>query len=63
MTCLASSSNSPSVWCIDSESSSHMTGTGIHEHYTMLSQGSLDVDIELGDDTKVRVVGLGTVLF
>ena len=61
MTCLASSSDSSSVWYIDSDDSSHMTR--VRDHFTKQSEGKLDVDIELSDDSKARVVGLQTMSF
>jgi hypothetical protein len=59
--CLSSTSVSTSVWYIDSGASSHMTG--VREYFTDLSEGDLDLDIELGDDSTVKAVGQGTVSF
>ena len=61
VTCLSSKSVSSRVWYIDSGASSHMTG--VRENFTDLSEKNIDLDIELGDDSTVKAVGQGTVLF
>jgi hypothetical protein len=49
------------VWYIDSGASSHMTGA--REFFTDLSEGDVELDIELGDDSMVKAVGRGKVTF
>lgn len=60
VTCL-SRSMANSVWYIDTAASCHMTGA--RELFTSLSEKDLDLDIELGDNAKYKVMGLGTVSF
>jgi hypothetical protein len=60
-TCLSSTSASTSMWYIDSGASCHMTG--VREYFTDLSKGDIDLDIELGVDSTVKVVGRGIVSF
>ena len=55
------SSSTSSTWYIDSGASSHMTGA--REMFSELSQAGIDVEVVLGDDTIVRVVGHGTITF
>ena len=53
---------SPShVWYIGSIASSHMSS--VREHFTNLRDPEIKMEITLGDDTIVRVVGRGTVTF
>jgi hypothetical protein len=51
----------PSIWYIDNEASSHMTG--VREHFTNLRDPEVKMEISLVDDTIVRVAGCGTVTF
>jgi hypothetical protein len=51
----------PSVWYIDSGASSHMSG--VREHLTDLRDTEVRTKIALGDDTLVRVAGIGIVTF
>lgn len=37
--------------------------TGVREFFTDISESYLDLDIELGNDSKVKAVGRGTVSF
>ena len=46
---------------IDSGTSSHMSGA--REMFSDLSQEGIDVEVVLGDDTVVRIVGRGTITF
>jgi hypothetical protein len=59
--CCTSVETAPSIWYIDSGASSHMTG--VREHLTDLRDTEVRMEIALGDDTLVRVVGIGTVTF
>jgi hypothetical protein len=59
--CLSMSAASTNVWYIDSGASSHMTG--VHEHFTNLTENDVDLDVELGNDSKVKAVGHGTISF
>ena len=36
---------------------------GVCEFFTSLAEKDLDLEIEIGDDAKYKVVGLGTVAF
>lgn len=56
-TCLVSSK----VWYIDNGASAHMFGG--RECFFELSEKGVNVDVDLGDDRVVRVVGRGTILF
>ena len=56
-----SASTTTSTWYIDSGASSHMTC--IRDVFTKMTQTGLDLEVVLGDDTMVREVGCGTVLF
>ena len=47
--------------CIDSGASRHMTGA--REFFSELAERALDIEIVLGDDHTVRVVGVGTMTF
>jgi hypothetical protein len=51
----------PSIWYIDSGASSHMTG--VREHFTDLRDLEVRMEIVLGDDSIVRIVGRGRVTF
>ena len=46
---------------IDSGASSHMTGA--RDMFTKMTKTRLDLEVVLGDDTIVRVVGRGTINF
>jgi hypothetical protein len=59
--CCTSVETATSIWYIDSGASSHMTG--VREHFTDLRDTEVRIEISLGDDTLVRVVGIGTVTF
>ena len=52
---------STSVWYIDSGTSKHMTS--VSENFTDLTESDVDLDVELGNDSKVKAVGRGTVSF
>ena len=56
-----SRSTSSDVWYIDNGASRHMTGAW--EFFSELAERALDIEIVLGDDRTVRVVGVGTVTF
>jgi hypothetical protein len=58
--CLSTRATHSSVWYIDSGVSRHMTG--VREHLTDLTQIG-DLEVVLGDDRVVKVVGSGTVSF
>ena len=45
------------MWYIDSGASHHMTGA--REFFSELVERALDIEIVLGDDRTVRVVGGG----
>ena len=55
------SASTTNTWYIDSGAPSHMTGA--QEMFPKLSQAGIDVEVVLGDDTVVRVVGHGTITF
>ena len=55
------SASTSSTWYIDSGASSHMTSA--QEMFSKLSQTKTDVEVVLGDDSTVRVVGRGTITF
>ena len=55
------SASTTSTWYIDSGYSSHMTSA--REMFSELSKQGIDVEVVLGDDTIVRVVGHGTITF
>ena len=59
--CCTSVETTPSIWYADSGASSHMIG--VREHSTNLRDTEVRIEIALGDDTLVRVVGIGTVTF
>jgi hypothetical protein len=59
--CCTTVETTPNIWYIDSGASSHMTG--VREHFTDLRDPEVKMEIALGDDTIVRVVGRGTVTF
>ena len=61
ITSTSSRSTSSDVWYIDSGASRHMTGA--LEFFSKLAERALDIEIILGDDRTVRVVGVGTVTF
>jgi hypothetical protein len=48
----------PSIWYIDSRALRHMVG--VREHFTNLKDLEVRIEIALGDDTLVKVVGIGT---
>ena len=56
-----SASTTSSTWYIDSGASSHMTGD--RDMFSEMSESKLELEVVLGDDTMVRVVGRGTVHF
>ena len=49
------------IWYIDSGDSSHMTG--YRENFSDLRDTEVRIEISLGDDRVVTVVGIGTVAF
>jgi transposase InsO family protein len=59
--CYSSVEYSPHIWYIDSGASSHITG--IREHFSDLRDTEVRIDISLGDNRIVTVVGIGTVSF
>jgi hypothetical protein len=59
--CCTSVETTPNIWYIDSGASSHMTG--VREHIIDLRDIEVRIEIFLGDDTLVRVAGIGTVTF
>jgi hypothetical protein len=59
--CCTSVETKPSIWYIDSGASSHMTG--VREHLTDLRDTKVRMKIALGDDSLVRVAGIGIVTF
>ena len=56
-----SASTTSSTWYIDSGASSHMTGD--RDMFTEMFESELEMEVVLGDDTVVRVVGRGTARF
>jgi hypothetical protein len=36
---------------------------GVQEYFTDLSEGNVDLEIKLGDDSIVKIVGRGTITF
>jgi hypothetical protein len=59
--CCTSVEKACSIWYINSGASSHMTG--VREHFTDLKDTEVRMEITLGDDTLVGVVGRGIVTF
>jgi hypothetical protein len=59
--CCTSVETTPSIWYIDNGASSLMNG--VREHITDLRDTEVRIEISLGDDTLVRVVGIGTFTF
>ena len=57
--CHSLSATSSNIWYIDSKATTHMIG--VCEHFTELSVSGIDVEVVLGDDTRVKVVGGGTI--
>ena len=55
MSSQSASASTSSIWYIDSGASSHMTG--IRQYFTDLTETGLDLDVVLGDNTSVKVVG------
>ena len=53
--CLSSCSGSSRVWYIDSGASTHMSE--VREVFSKMTERDIDVEVELGDDRVVRVVG------
>jgi hypothetical protein len=49
------------VWYVDNGASSHMSG--VREHFTDLRDPKIRLEIELGDNTIVRVAWCGTISF
>jgi hypothetical protein len=60
LVCLSSKASSTSVWYFDSEASRHMTG--VCEYFIDLTEIG-DLEVVLGDDSVVKVVGSGTLSF
>lgn len=59
--CLSSCSGSSRVWYIDNGASTHMSR--VREVFSEITERDIDVEVELGDDRVVRVVGRGIVAF
>jgi hypothetical protein len=59
--CFTSVESTPNIWYIDNGASSHMTT--VREHFTNLRDTKVRMEIALGDDTIVIVVGSGIVTF
>jgi hypothetical protein len=55
------SSISPTMWYTDSGASRHMSS--VHQHFIELRQQTHELDIVLGDNQAMSVVGIGTVAF
>ena len=51
ISCHSSSTSSTSIWYVDSEASSHMTG--VKKHFTDLTETWLDLEVVLGDNAYV----------
>lgn len=49
------------IWYVDSGASRHMTGA--RDQFTQFSEKRLNLEVELGDEWIVRVVGAGTISF
>ena len=49
------------IWYVDNGASRHMTGA--KDQFTQFSDRRINLEIELGDESIVRVVGIGTVSF
>jgi hypothetical protein len=58
--CLSMRTTHTDTWYIDSGASHHMTG--VHEHLKYLTKMG-NVEVVLGDDREVKVVGSGTISF
>eukprot|EP00253_Pinus_taeda_P032243 PITA_32243 len=61
ITSTSSRSTSFDVWYIHSGASRHMTGA--REFFSELAERAIDIEIVLGDDRTIRVVGVGTMTF
>jgi hypothetical protein len=59
--CLSTCSSTSRVWYIDSGASAHMSG--VRECFSKLNERGVSMEVELGDDRVVRVVGRGIVSF
>ena len=59
--CLSMCSGSSRDRYIDSGASAHMIR--VREVFSEITERDIDVEVELGDDMVVRVVGRGTVAF
>jgi hypothetical protein len=59
--CCSTIESPSNIWYIDSGASSHMSG--VRENFTDLRDLEIRLEIVLGDDTIVRVVGCGTISF
>ena len=49
------------IWYVDSGASRHMTGA--KDQFTQFSDRRINLEIEFGDESIVRAVGIGTVTF
>ena len=58
--CMASTTGS-SIWYIGSGASSHMVGQ--KRFFKDLQEGGIGIHVELGDDARYRVQGVGTISF
>jgi hypothetical protein len=59
--CCSSVEYSPDIWYIDSGASSHITS--VREHFSDLRDIKVRIDISLGDNRIVTIVGIDTVSF
>ena len=59
--CLSTNTIARSSWYLDSGASSHMIEA--RELFSGLSEDDLGIHVELGDDAKYAMKGLGTVQF
>jgi len=58
---LATHVTSSHAWFIDSGASCHMTG--VREHFTNLLEDEIDLEVVLGDNSKIKAAGMGTISF
>ena len=61
MSSQSASASTTGIWSIGSEASNHMTG--LRQYFTDLTETRLDLEVVLGDNSSVKVVGRGTVSF
>lgn len=58
---LATHVTSFDVWFVDSGASFHMIG--VRQHFMSLTKDDIDLEVELGDKSKVRAAGVGIISF